>query len=381
MAGLGTHLLTVSASAVPKILIFGQDPNKPSNTANDTLVMQVNQSFTMTVNITDFPDLYLYQMVLKYNQTMLNMTSLTFPSNNVFANQPSVTTTLTPFNQTPSSLIDINDQQGMAEGGQSLLGPVGLSVSNSMLFQANFTVAYNGETTIHVATINDTADLPPLPGVPWYTFTQDANQALMGGENDNFDLANATLVVIAGASVPPPVAYFTARGTTVSNSTYIILMYSAGSYAATTDVLCNLTTYFNGSTSYDKYGTITEYVWNFDDGNTTAVQATGSPTDALITHVFTNVGIYFVNLTLVAQSGPNATQISVPFVYPITVDLAVPLYNWMPFIYAVLIIIVAVIAIASTRSAVRRTRKRRLRQQKMRRPDASEQPPMGAATT
>lgn len=379
VAGLTTHVATVSAATVPKILILGQESN--SQQQNDTLILKVNETFTMNVNITDYTDLYDYQIVFKYNQTMLNMTDLTFPANNVFGSHSPVSTMLTPFNQTPSSLIDLRDQFGVAEAGQSLLTTAGMDVSNALLFQVNFTVATAGETTVHISTINNTAMLPPIGSQAWYTFTQNSDQALLGVENDNFDLTNATLIVIAGLSVPPPFGSFVCHGTPVSSKNHLLLMYTAGEGVTTTNVFAYLPTYFNASDSYDKYGTITEYIWNFGDGNTTVVNATGSPTDALITHVYTGVGIFDVNLTLVARSGPNATQVSTPFIYPITVDLALNLFDWTPILYTFLGIIVAAIVISSVRSAVRRNRVRRLRQQKMRRPDFSGQPQTGTGTT
>jgi hypothetical protein len=383
VAGLSAPLLTVSAQTLPGIIIVGQASN--SNQQNSTLVMEVNQTFTMTVNITDYTQLYAYQVVFKYNNTMLNITDLTFPSN-VFASQSAISTsytTLSP-NETVASLTDLNDNFGVAAVVQTLVGSTGIDVSNGILFQVNFTVLEAGETTIHLSTVNDTAQLVTATSPPWYTFTDNPDQALLGGENDLFDLTNATLVVLAAIPgqaqrVPPPVAAFNAHGSPQPKNTLLLRPNAVGSGLGT-NVICNLTTYFNASASYDNYGTITEYVWSFGDGNTTVVKATGSLNDSLITHVFTGVGTFDVNLTLVAQSA-NATQISTAYIYPITVDLAVQLFDWTPFIYAVFGIVVAAIVVSSVRSAVRKARRRRLTQQKVSRMDAAEQPLTGTATT
>jgi hypothetical protein len=321
---------------------------------------------------------------------MLNITGLTFPTNGVFGSQSPLSTsytTLSP-NETAADLTDLNDQFGVGVVGQSLFSPAGVDVSNGVLFQVNFTVVEAGETDIHLCTVNDTAQLVTATSSPWYTFAMNSTQAYYGGAfgvTDNFDLTNATLVVLAALpgqvqEVPPPVAAFTAHGSPRPKNSLLLQPNAVGSGMGTS-VLCNLTTYFNASASYDNYATITEYVWSFGDGNTTVVKATGSLNDSLITHVFTGVGTFDVNLTLVAQSGPNATQISTAYIYPITVDLAVQLFDWTPFIYAVFGIIVAGIVVSSVRSAVRKARRRRLTQQKVSRMDASEQPPTGTATT
>jgi len=186
-----------STPALPKIIILGQQPNEPQT---NTLLMNINQSFTMTVNMTDYPNLYIYQIVLKYNQSILNMTTLTFPSNNVFGSLPSDSVFMTPFNQTPSSLIDTQDGLGVAIAGQSLLSVNSVDVSNGILFQANFTAEEAGQTTIQVATANQSAHLPNYTA-PWFTFTQEG--PVLPLETTDFDLSNATLLVIAQVTSVP----------------------------------------------------------------------------------------------------------------------------------------------------------------------------------
>ena len=53
---------------------------------------------------------------------------------------------------------------------------------------------------------------------------------------------------------------------------------------------------FNASTSK---GNITNYTWNFDDGNTTTIQ------DPVITHAYSLAGVYAVNLTVIDDGGLN----------------------------------------------------------------------------
>ena len=57
--------------------------------------------------------------------------------------------------------------------------------------------------------------------------------------------------------------------------------------------IVNITVTFNASLSYDPdNGTITEFLWNFGDGNVTPTP------NQTITHTYTNVGIFNVNLTV-----------------------------------------------------------------------------------
>jgi len=58
---------------------------------------------------------------------------------------------------------------------------------------------------------------------------------------------------------------------------------------------------FNASTSYKVNGTIANYKWNFDDGNTTAT------TNPIITHSYANYGNYTVTLVITDNDGLAST--------------------------------------------------------------------------
>jgi len=61
-----------------------------------------------------------------------------------------------------------------------------------------------------------------------------------------------------------------------------------------------LTVTFNGTTSYDTDGTITQYAWAFSDGST----ATGP----IVTHTFLTPGIFSITLTVTDNSGLTGTK-------------------------------------------------------------------------
>ena len=58
---------------------------------------------------------------------------------------------------------------------------------------------------------------------------------------------------------------------------------------------------FNASENHDYNGFITSYLWDFDDGNITVVS------DPVIVHVYANVGIYNVNLTVTDNDGNSSS--------------------------------------------------------------------------
>lgn len=63
----------------------------------------------------------------------------------------------------------------------------------------------------------------------------------------------------------------------------------------------NQTVTFNASNSTDPDGNITNYEWDFDDGNTT------NTTEAVITHSYSLEGDYNVNLTVMDNNGATNT--------------------------------------------------------------------------
>ncbi|RJS82122.1 PKD domain-containing protein [Methanophagales archaeon] len=64
----------------------------------------------------------------------------------------------------------------------------------------------------------------------------------------------------------------------------------------------NETIAFNASSSYDPDGNITDYEWNFGDGNIT------NTTDPIITHTYVSAGNYIVNLTITDDDGATDTD-------------------------------------------------------------------------
>lgn len=360
LSALSVRVPTVSAASKPQIII------SPSFAA-----LNIGQTFTMTVNLTDFPNLFVFQVVFKYNGTVLNMTSLTYPSNFVFSGQTSITVE-PPYDTQAKG--DTVDHLNYTVAGASLIGAGSVSVSNGVLCEANFTVVGVGESTIGIATVNRPAYSNKDT---FYTFFQDPDQIV-----EYTDFVTKGCTILSGVSNAAPIAAFTVIHSTADSKTNLVLSQNPPSGVANYAVSYeDMPTGFNASESYSPVGHISKYIWNFGDGNTTVVNAT-SPADSFITHVYHTIGMFTVNLTVVNNGSINSPPLeSLPATYVILVDLELPYYDWTWFIYTVAALIVAAIAIAAGRSAVRRARRRELKRQKMLTTVPSGRPPTGFQTT
>lgn len=347
----GMQVQRVSALFAPRLLI-------------DPVFTKLNegQSFTVTVNLTDDSDLFLWQVVIEWDGTVLNLTDVFIPDNSVFAGhiyQQGVP----PKDQEASG--DLANGLNWTMVGASLLGADTVSVSNGILFSANFTALSAGSTTVTLKTIAEKID------AAWYTYVIDSNF----DEYNAFQTVGATMAI--GNADVKPIALFTVAPQDVENTTNLLLNappqvpYYAVTYA-------NYATFFNATASYAPVGNITEYVWDFSDGNVTTVDAT-PPGSAYITHVFTLTGNYSVVLTVVGSGNPPLNGTYTIVVY---VGLVLPLYNWSPFIYAVSGIMAAIIVLYAAISVVRRARRRKeLKRQKMLTAEPTGRPPTGAQAT
>ncbi len=102
--------------------------------------------------MTDVVDLFAWQVALKFNSTVLNLTELWIPEDNVFANHTYVS-------PPPAFGVDVVDGLDYVMVGSSLLGSDSVNVSEGVLFKANFTALGNGETPILITTSANPAQI------------------------------------------------------------------------------------------------------------------------------------------------------------------------------------------------------------------------------
>jgi PKD repeat protein len=81
---------------------------------------------------------------------------------------------------------------------------------------------------------------------------------------------------------------------------------------------------FNASTSTTSVGNITDYIWDFGDGNTTTT------TDPIITYSYDLEGNYTVTLTILTSIGQNATTSKLITILPICGPTAE--FTWSPLL-------------------------------------------------
>jgi hypothetical protein len=142
----------------------------------------VGQTFTITINLTDFPNLFSYQVVFKYSGAVLDLTNLWFPDNNVFSGQNPISVWS---NDTEAAGDDV-DHLNYTIAGSTLIAPASVSVTTGVLCAANFTAVKDGQTTIKIATKNDPAT---GGGSTWNTFILDPSET-------EFDLGISTSSIV-----------------------------------------------------------------------------------------------------------------------------------------------------------------------------------------
>ncbi len=356
---LNIQVQKISAASVPQIVL------------DQTIkLLTIGQNFTLTTTLTDYPSLYCWQVVLKYNGSVVSLTDISLPTNNVFAGHSVILGEPPLETQAPG---DRDDKLNFTIFGASLIGDESISVSNGVLCEATFTAMATGETAIAVVTSD--SPVHTSTGTAWASFV--LNPDLVPYEE--FATVSCTAVVGDVANIAP-VAVFTGFSPPVENATHLVLNVNPGGAQRWVDTYLNFSTVFDASASQDLDGHITQYIWDFGDGNTTVVNAT-SPASANVTHVFTRTGKFEVTLTVVDDGNPARDLPplkSRPYSITVLVGIVLTYYNWNPLIYTVIGIIAVAIVIQAIRRAVSFARRRReLKSQKML--TTSGRPPTGGA--
>jgi len=290
----------------------------------------LGDNFTIAVNATNVAALNAWQLTLKYNVSVVTVTSMWVPTGTgVFGSASQI-------GVEADWGIDIKDHMGFVNFGSALLGePV--PVSNGILCMANLTAVGEGETTILIATSTDRAHKTSFEYDAFYSYLLDSNNLEVP-----CGTKSATMIVGGGAS--KPIALFTE--TTITPSEASVLMLRGHPPPGNTVFLQTYKDYpitFNASDSFGlmtldngtrvlSTAAIALYNWDFGDGNLT------STSNSIITHTYTSPGTFRATLTVQDKENPPATSDATP--RTIIVGLTLEYFNWWPFIYAVFAIVI-----------------------------------------
>jgi hypothetical protein len=168
-------------------------------------VVAVGNNVTISLNVTDIVDLFAWQVALKYNSTVLNLTDLWIPVDNVFAGHTAVP-------QNPVFGTDFEDGLDYVLCASALFGSDSVNVSAGVLFRANFTGLSVGETPVAIATKTNPVHFNFLD--TFYSYVEDSNlneispdeksgDAVVGGPATFFTLTST----VGGTTSPPPGMY------------------------------------------------------------------------------------------------------------------------------------------------------------------------------
>ena len=210
--------------------------------------------FSVNVTVTGQVDLLMtYQIAIKYDRTAINCTA-------AWINKDDPSFILYPNRDIPVIVPDavIDSTIGYVYLGASFAEADSyVNATSGLMAQANFTALRRSNYTIELIPVGDLE-------YPDQTFLLNTNQNDIAFSRESFSLN-----VQCGPSTP--VAQF--------------------SFAPSNPMPNNNIT-FDSSKSYDPYGNITEYMWDFGDGS--AENATAGT----LLHAFASLGVYMVNLTV-----------------------------------------------------------------------------------
>jgi hypothetical protein len=324
----------------------------------------IGDNFTLTVNLTNFQNLHTWQVAFKYNATILNVTSIWVPPENVFAGHTAVEI---PPPVELEAAGDEKDHLNWTMFGSTLLGDDLVTVTNGVLLKVNFTVINTGEATVNLATAS----------APIYRSGRAAYWSdLIDSDLNSYDIyiLPAGCKVLVGVGNAAPTASFTILPPPpeVNSSRYYIVDGNVPpGVSQWVRGYRGFPVVFNASESVDPDGYITQYIWDFGDGNRTIVNTTG-PGDtaaAVISHVYQITGPHNVRLTVVDNGNPNWNPPIPPASSPqsapqtVLVGLLLDYYDWSPLYDSVGAVVAVLIVLYAARQVLRFNRGRRARMQ------------------
>jgi hypothetical protein len=135
-----------------RVLQLQVDPNMAFSLVPQNGIVGVGDSFAVTAAIENVTDMYGWQVYVCFNETVLECTGVSLPSDNVFSNEVTVCGGLTAYKATgfpQGPLQKIQNDEGWVLAGDCLLGQGQPMFNGSgVLCQIEFTAVSPGLTTL-----------------------------------------------------------------------------------------------------------------------------------------------------------------------------------------------------------------------------------------
>lgn len=304
-------------------------------------------NFTLAINATNVASMGAWQVVLKFNLTVMNVTAMWVPTDNIFGD-PAVYQQQTV---APDYGVDFGDGMGYAGFGNSrYVGEV--SVSNGVLCMVNCTALNDGASTIQIATRSNPVIQSAFSSgfasflatwIDQYQEYRDIPQIL----------SVKSAVMTCGNVASKPIATFVAAPTLPETAGHLVLKghtpigdvgyaqaYKTFPVNFNASSSIGTMTLENGTKVLSNAG-ISAYYWTFGDG-------TNATTDnPIISHTYNETGSFTVTMWIEDKETPPAASDTTKLI--MVVGLVLDYFNWTPFLYTIFALIAALIVFITYR--------------------------------
>ena len=336
---IAVMMICASLLLMPLLGIFGIRAENEATIVIDPGRIETSpgDNFTLTIRATNVASMGAWQVVLKFDLTVMNVTEMWVPTDNVFGD-PAVYQQQTV---TPVYGVDFVDGMGYAGFGNSLfVGEV--SVSNGVLCKANCTALNDGATTIQIATKSNPVIQSKFSS-GFSSFLATWSDQYQEFRDIPQTLRVESAVMTCGNVASKPIALFVAVPTLPESEGHLVLTghipvgdvgYSQAyktfpvTFNASTSI--GTLTLENGTKVLNNSG-ISAYHWNFGDAH----ELTTS--DPIISYTYNETGSFTVTLWVEDKEAPPTASDSTELI--VVVGLVLEYFNWTPFLYAIFALI------------------------------------------
>jgi parallel beta-helix repeat protein len=176
------------------------------------ITVTLGQTFTINITVSDVNNLYAWQVVLKYNASIISCTAAWIPENDVFAN-------LQSFPTAPILNDATIDGYNYTVYGNTLLAEGSVNVSQATLCRLNFTCQTYGSTSLRIATEESPINIGNIYfPTPMYSelFDSDLNKMLFTAQDISLQPILTIVSPPGGTTAPPPGNYSYTYGANAS---------------------------------------------------------------------------------------------------------------------------------------------------------------------